>query len=132
MIRPGWKVVSSDGQQVGQVDEVTGDDTHDIFDGLAISATLLGAPRYVPAEQVGPIEEGIVHLTIPAAQLSGLGEFREPAVQEQIEPDDHRGIGASIGADVRGVESWMSPPRGEHAVGLWGRIKFAIRRFRGS
>ena len=131
MIRPGWKVVSADGQEVGAVDEVTGDETHDIFDGLAMTAGMLGTPRYVPAETVGPIEEGVVHLTITAAQVDSLTAFLEPGVQERIEPDDHRGLGAAVGAEVRGIESWMSPPRGEHAVGLWQRIKFAIRRLRG-
>lgn len=131
MIRPGWKVVSADGQEVGAVDEVTGDESHDIFDGIAVSASVLGKPRYIPAESIGPIEEGVVHLTITAGQTDALGEFREPGVQERIEPDDHRGVGESIASDVRGIESWVSPPRGEHSVGLWQRIKFAIRRARG-
>jgi hypothetical protein len=55
MIRPGWKVYSADGAEVGQVDEVAGDDSHDIFDGLAIATSALGKPRYVPAERVGTI-----------------------------------------------------------------------------
>ena len=33
LIRRGWQVVSSDGAEVGNVDEVVGDDEHDIFDG---------------------------------------------------------------------------------------------------
>jgi hypothetical protein len=36
MIEAGWNVVASDGADVGHVDEVTGDSTADIFNGLAI------------------------------------------------------------------------------------------------
>ncbi len=64
MIRPGWKVFAADGSEVGAVDEVAGDDDHDIFDGLAIATSAFGKPRYVPSEQVGRIFEGEVHLTI--------------------------------------------------------------------
>ena len=47
LVRVGWKVVSSDGEEVGHVDEVAGDDTEDIFDGLAVATTAFGKPRYV-------------------------------------------------------------------------------------
>ena len=49
MIEPGWNVVSSDGEDVGHVDAVTGDENADIFDGLAIATSRLGKPRYVPS-----------------------------------------------------------------------------------
>src|SRR6266542_6727308 len=52
LIQSGWKVYASDGSEVGEVDEVAGDDTEDIFDGLAIAMSSFGKPRYVPAEQV--------------------------------------------------------------------------------
>ena len=65
MIRPGWKVYGSDGTEVGEVDEVTGDDNADIFDGLAVAASRLGKPKYVPAERVTTITEGV-----PAAEIS--------------------------------------------------------------
>ena len=67
LIRPGWKVLASDGSEVGEVDEIAGDDTEDIFDGLAIATSALGKPRYVPAEQVGQITDGVVHLTLTPA-----------------------------------------------------------------
>src|SRR5437667_12142059 len=62
MIRGGWKVVAADGSEVGEVDEVAGDDTEDIFDGLAIATSSFGKPRYVPAEQVAGITQGVVRL----------------------------------------------------------------------
>jgi hypothetical protein len=75
LVRPGWEVVASDGSNVGTVAEVVGDEERDIFDGLAVGTGLLGKPRYVPAEQVGLIEEGTVHLTLDAAAASQLGEY---------------------------------------------------------
>src|SRR5436190_1402323 len=69
LIRPGWKLLSADGREVGEVDEVAGDDTEDIFDGLAIATNALGKPRYVPAEQVAEITEGIVHLSLTREQV---------------------------------------------------------------
>ena len=78
LIRPGWKVVAADGAEVGQVDEVTGDENADIFDGLAVATSLLGAPRYVPAEQVAAIEEGIVRLALSEHEVKELGEYPRP------------------------------------------------------
>jgi hypothetical protein len=131
LIRPGWKVVAADGSEIGKVDEVTGDEAHDIFDGLAIAESAFGKPRYIPAEVVAEITDGVVRLSLSAADAGGLEDFREPAAQERIEPSDHGGLGERISADVRGIESWMSPPKRERSVGLWGRIVFALRRLRG-
>ena len=48
MIEPGWKVVDSQGQEVGSVDEVAGDSSDDIFNGLSISTSLLGKASLRP------------------------------------------------------------------------------------
>src|SRR5439155_8537059 len=98
LIRPGWKLLSVDGHEVGEVDEVAGDDTEDIFDGLAIATNALGKPRYVPAEQVAEITEGIVHLSLTREQVEELGEYLEPATTAEIEPDSKGGTGAELGA----------------------------------
>ena len=130
MIRPGWKVYAVDGTEVGQVDEVAGDDGADIFDGLAIATSALGKPRYVPAESVGPITEGRVELNLTKEQVDALGEFLEPATSAQIEPDDHGGIGESIGAEARELEGDVLAPtqRHEHSMNIWRRLAFFLRR----
>ncbi|TML59727.1 MAG: DUF2171 domain-containing protein [Actinobacteria bacterium] len=64
MIRVGWKVLAADGSEVGEVDEIAGDDTEDIFDGLAIATSSFGRPRYVPSEQVAGISDGAVRLSL--------------------------------------------------------------------
>jgi hypothetical protein len=75
MIRPGWKVFASDGTEVGQVDEVAGDETKDIFNGLAVGTSVLGRPKYVPAERVTTIIEGRIDLSLTPEQVEAADEF---------------------------------------------------------
>lgn len=87
VIEPGWEVVGSDGGEIGKVDEIVGDDTEDIFNGLAIVSGLFDKARYVPSEIVGEIVEGRVQLKIPAAAAETLEEFEEPPASIQILPE---------------------------------------------
>jgi hypothetical protein len=132
MIRPGWKVYASDGSEVGQVDEVTGDENADIFDGLAVAPSALGKPKYVAAENVTTITEGRVDLSLSSADFEGASEFLEPATSEVIEPSDHHGIGETIGADIREVEGKaIHPVEHQKSVGLIRRIDLWFRRMLG-
>jgi len=130
MIRPGWKVLASDGTEVGEVDEVAGDDTEDIFDGLAIATSAFGKPRYVPSEQVGRITDGVVYLSLSAAEAEQLGEYLEPATSAEIEPDSKGGMGETIAAEARELEGEAFAPiqRHEHSMNVWRRIAFFFRR----
>lgn len=132
MIESGWKVLAVDGSELGYIDEVAGDDTEDIFDGLAVAESALGKPRYVLAEQVAEITQGAVRLALTRDQFDQLGEFLEPASSEEIEPDSKGGFGESLGAEVREVEGKIFAPiqRHEHAPNIWRRIAFFFRRFR--
>jgi hypothetical protein len=130
LIRAGWKVLAADGGEVGEVDEVAGDDTEDIFDGLAIATSALGKPRYVPAEQVAAIKQGVVRLSLTREQVGQLGEYLEPATSAKIEPDSRGGIGESLSAEIRKVEGEIFAPtqRHEHSMNIWRRIAFFFRR----
>ena len=130
LIRAGWKVVAVDGTDVGEVDEVTGDSSEDIFNGLAVATSGLGKPRYVPAEQVGQITDGVVHLTIGQAQVEQLGEYLEPATSAEIEPDSKGGFAESVGAEIREVEAKVVAPTETHerSMNIWRRLAFAFRR----
>jgi hypothetical protein len=75
MIEQGWKVLASDGSEVGVVDEVAGDSSMDIFGGLAIGTSPIAKPRFVPAEQVDDITEGTVRLRLTPEQVDGLDEY---------------------------------------------------------
>jgi len=130
MIRTGWKVLAADGSDVGKVDEVAGDDTDDIFDGLAIATSAFGRPRYVPAEQIAEITEGAVRLSLTQEQVEGLGEYLEPATSAEIEPDSKGGLGETLDADLRQIEGKVLAPtqRHEHSMNFWRRIAFFFRR----
>lgn len=64
VIEQGWSVVDSEGNDVGRIDEVLGDEEADIFNGLNILKGAIGTKTYVPAEVVGEIVEGRVQLTL--------------------------------------------------------------------
>jgi uncharacterized protein YrrD len=78
LIEPGWKVIDSEGSDVGHVEEVEGDSNADIFSGLLISTGLFGGKRYVPAEQIGLITEDRVHLTLNGDEVKRLRDESGP------------------------------------------------------
>jgi hypothetical protein len=87
VIEAGWKVVDADGQEAGSVDEVVGDSSGDIFNGLSVSTGLLSRPVYVPSEQVGSITQRRVQLRLTKDEVRNLGEFEEPPTTAEIEPE---------------------------------------------
>jgi hypothetical protein len=72
VIERGWDVVDREGDKVGQVESTLGDEGADIFHGLSISTSLLGAPRYVASEDVADITEGRVQLALSADEVERL------------------------------------------------------------
>ena len=87
VIERGWDVVAADGDEVGKVEEIVGDETRDIFNGLTIAHSLFARGQYVPAEDVGEITEGQVRLTLSKAEAEQLPEYTEPPPSEQILPE---------------------------------------------
>ena len=130
MIETGWKVLAADGTEVGKVDEVAGDSSADIFDGLAVATSALGKPRYVPAEEIASIEPGIVRLRLTRDAAEQLGEYLEPATSAEIEPDSKGGVGETLAADARKLEGKALAPTQthEHSMNFWRRLAFFFRR----
>jgi hypothetical protein len=125
LIEPGWKVLDASGDEIGSVDEVVGDSSDDIFNGLSISTSLLGRPRYVPSEQVGSITEGRIELRLSKEQVDGLGEYEEPPTSAEILPEE-------VGA-VRRAEAAVEAPIHSHEERLTflTRLRHAFRRLLG-
>jgi Uncharacterized protein conserved in bacteria (DUF2171) len=125
LIEPGWKVFDASGDEVGSVDEIVGDSGDDIFNGLSISTSLLGRPRYVPSEQVGAITEGRVELQLSKDQVERLGEYEEPPTSAEILPDE-------AGA-VRRAEAAVDAPihSQEERLTFVTRLRHAFRRLTG-
>jgi hypothetical protein len=86
MIEPGWTVVSADGTELGTVDQVEGDASEDIFNGLAVATGLLGRPRYVPAERVAEITQGQVRLDLSPDAVEKLEHDRHAPPSHKLEP----------------------------------------------
>src|SRR5262249_11997041 len=104
------------------------------FDGLAIAPTALGHPRYVPAEKVAEITDGVVRLSLSPAEVEALEEYRFPPTSLEVEPDQRGGIVASAEAEIREVSSHLTQPVRPSAkrVGLLDRVRFFLRRERSS
>jgi hypothetical protein len=115
MIEPGWRVFSADGQQVGRIEEVTGDSNADIFDGLAVASTLWAQQRYVAAESVGEINQGEVHLLVDSSAMDALPVYEEPAESAEIE-------GEKASRVQRAEEHIVHTPTQQHDTGLIHRV----------
>jgi hypothetical protein len=83
VIERGWRVVGTDGADLGQVDELVGDTGIDIFNGLSVRGGALSKARYVPAERVSEIYDGVV--TLDVSDLDGLEDYDEPKASERFE-----------------------------------------------
>jgi hypothetical protein len=122
LIEPGWKVLDANGAEIGSVDEIVGDSSDDIFNGLSVSTSMLGRPRYVPSEQVGSITEGQIQLTITKDEVDTLTEYEEAPTSAEILPED-------AGA-VRRAEASVDAPIETHEerLNLVTRMQHALRR----
>ena len=87
MIERGWVIRDADGDEIGQVHEVTGDENADIFDGLTIKHGVLSKDKYVPSEHVAEIREGEVVLDLSRDAVERLETFTEPAPEEHVLPE---------------------------------------------
>jgi hypothetical protein len=125
LIEPGWKVFDATGDEVGSVDEVVGDSSDDIFNGLSVSTSLLGRPRYVPSEQVGSITEGRIQLTISKEQVDRLGEYEEPPTSAEILPEEAGAVRRAEGSVEAPIHSQ------EERLNFLTRIQHAFRRLFG-
>jgi hypothetical protein len=120
MIESGWTVVDRDGDEVGKVAEVTGDENADIFDGLSIASGLFGRARYVPAEQVAEITEGRIRLDLSRAEVERLAEYEEPAASLEVS-SEKAGVADRVAAPF--VDEGETPPPSS-----WSRLRDRLFR----
>jgi hypothetical protein len=83
-LKSGAEVISADGERIGVVEHVLGDEETDIFDGIVIDTKAgPGGIRFVDAPEVAEIRERAVVLTLSAAEAERLPEPEpNPAVME--------------------------------------------------
>jgi hypothetical protein len=71
----GTPIVTSDGAQVGKVDEVIADREKDIFSGITFKPGLLDSAVFVPGDKVGDMTAGQVQLTISEGDIETLEPY---------------------------------------------------------
>jgi hypothetical protein len=89
-LQSGTDVLSSDGERVGVVEHVLGDEATGIFDGIIIDIKLgPGGLRFVDAPDVGALHENAVALEVPTAEVERLPKPEpSPAVMEHHGVED--------------------------------------------
>jgi uncharacterized protein YrrD len=85
-VEKGWAVYDREGERVGTVEEIAGDEEADIFDGFGVKTGTLGAVKYVPAEIVASIEVGEIRLKFASGEMAPL-EDMHAEVEEQVIPE---------------------------------------------
>jgi uncharacterized protein YrrD len=71
-LEKGTPVVSSDGDEVGKIDEVVADRQKDIFSGVTISSGLLSTSRFAPAAVIADMSPDGVRLSLTSAEAEEL------------------------------------------------------------
>jgi hypothetical protein len=93
VLRPGTPVVSSEGEHVGAVEHVLGDEATGIFDGIVIDTRLgPGGFRFVDAPDVAALNDGAVTLALSSAAVERLPKPEpNPAAMEHHGVEDSEG-----------------------------------------
>ena len=107
-----WAVECSNGETIGKVFRVVGDENTDIFDGIAFTHhggafvfhNYADRPHYVAAEQVASIDPGVVRLSITSSEAADL-PVHDPPESAQIEPED--------AGKVERLETWFEHKTGQ-------------------
>lgn len=111
-IEHDWAVVCSDGETIGKVFLVVGDENTDIFDGIAFTHhggafvfhNYADRPHYIAADQVASIDPGTVTLAITAEEAGDL-PVHNPPESAQIEPE--------TAGKVERLETWFEHKTGQ-------------------
>lgn len=68
-------MLSSDGDEIGKIDEVVADRQKDIFSGVTISSGLLSTSRFAPAAVIADMSSEAVRLSITGAEAEELENY---------------------------------------------------------
>ena len=100
----GTKVLSADGEPVGEVAHVLADVENDIFDGIVIDASWLpGGYVFADASHVGEIRTGAVTLKLDAGACRSLPQPSANPAAIEATPDDaaKEGVGEQLQDKLR-------------------------------
>ena len=97
VIERGWSVLDAAGNEIGKVDQITGDVEADIFDGITVGdgGTVLTRPKYVPSEHVASITRGEIVLDLTPEEVAKLAPYQEltsePLASLKADPEQASG-----------------------------------------
>lgn len=95
-VQEGWRVLASDGSDVGKVKQCVGDRESDIFDGFEVDVQTIGPDRFVSFEHVVGIAEGHIRLDLKPDRVHAL-------------PEQHEAPGGAVsGNEGAGKRNWFS------------------------
>jgi len=80
-VQEGWRVLASDGSDVGKVKQALGDRESDIFEGFEVDVEVMGPDRFVSFEHVVGIAEGHIRIDLAPAQVRELPEHEVPSLE---------------------------------------------------
>lgn len=75
----GTPVISSDGERVGQVHEMLGDDAEDIFHGLRVALADARRDVMIPEDMVESLAADEVRLGVARSEVEALAAYDEEA-----------------------------------------------------
>ena len=76
-VQQGWRVIASDGTDIGKVEQGVGDRDADVFEGFEIDLGLTGPDRFVSYEHVVGVSQGRIVLDLTPDQANELPEHTE-------------------------------------------------------
>lgn len=88
-LKPGWDVVTNDGQRIGKVREV-GQHFVEVSSGH-FSATI-----YVPASAIANVEHQAVHLNVAKGEIDAMGWRQPPRTSDELHPARQRDVDREI------------------------------------
>jgi hypothetical protein len=95
-VESGAAVLGADGAQVATMEEVAGDEEHDIFDGLVVATPGADGARYIAAERVKGIWPGRIQTDLTPDEARALPPYKASPVTEW-----HADEGGGFGARMR-------------------------------
>ena len=110
-VERGWKVEGPDGAELGKVEETVGDSNRDIFNGLTVASGFFSRARYVPAERVTEIRDGLVRVSGIDPKGMELAYGRRIFSRYAVTSKDALAVLDDLAESMRGPQADLRRPR---------------------
>ena len=76
-LEAGTAIHSSDGEQIGKVDQVIADRQKDIFSGITFKSGVMGGARFIPADRIESLTATSVGLSLTKDETEALEPYED-------------------------------------------------------